>query len=376
MKTITINIVYLLLLVLLPIMSCTEKISSPDNNKTNFTVSGKVIYKKAPIANALVRLDSALNYSTTTDAEGKFSIPDVSEGTHKLTIYKSLSDGNFTEMSENVAVTGDLNLSELLLPKAVYLYPPTDVTSSSILVTWSPTDAADFREYKVYRHTSPGLDETTGKLIYVATSINDTSFVDTELFESTSYYYRIYVMNEYGRLGGSNITSSKTMAKNLIKNGDFESYDDFKRPTDWLNENDIWYVSDQNFQNGNYGLRGERNAYLVELGPGASLRQYISYTSIVPGKQYIFSFSYDVENLGGNSTLRVGLGRNVQDAYSICYDVIDATASSGWQNYSFTFTAPTLNEDLVVSCYVETNVPYNGEPWIMWLDNFELKRTE
>ena len=373
MKNITINYVFFLLFIILPMLSCSDKISDP---VTEFTVRGKVLYNNSALVNANVSLDKTANYSANTDTEGNFEISNVPKGTYEMKISKNLSEGNFTEINQNVAVTGDLNLSELQLPKAVYLYQPSNITSSSVGVFWSPTDAIDFREYKIYRHDTPGLDETTGTLVYVATSINDTSFVDTELFESTTYYYRVYVMNDFGRLGGSNIASSKTLIKNLIKNGDFESYDDFKRPTDWLNENDIWYVSDQNFQNGNYGLRGERNAYLVELGPGASLRQYISYTSIVPGKQYIFSFSYDVENLGGNSTLRVGLGRNVQDQYSICYDVIDATASSGWQNYSFTFTAPTLNEDLVVSCYVETNVPYNGEPWIMWLDNFELKRTE
>lgn len=183
-------------------------------------------------------------------------------------------------------------------------------------------------------------------------------------------------MNDYGGLGGSNIVSAKTLSKNLIKNGDFELFNSSNRPTDWLTTTDVFFVSNQNAQNGNYGLRGERNSYLVELGPPASLRQFIPYTSIVAGKQYSFSFYYKVVSLAGNSTLKVALGRNVQDASSIFYLFINGNTPEGWQNYSFTFTAPQLTEDLVLSCYVETNVPYNGEPWLMWLDNFELKRTD
>lgn len=360
-----------LIIISLALISCNEKISEPEGY---FIVSGKVIYNNSVMPNAQVSLDKKANYSAVTDSEGNFSIENVPKGNYELTISKNLEDGSFTEINQQIAVTGDLTFSELLLPRAVHLYPLQNVTSSSTEIFWSPTDAIDFREYKLYRHTTPGLDETTGTLIYVATSINDTSFIDSDLFESTIYYYRVYVMNEFGKLGGSNIVSSKTLLKNLIKNGDFELFNSSNRPIDWLTTTDVFFVSNQNVQNGNYCLRGERNSYLVELGPPASLRQYIPYTSIIPGKQYTFSFYYKVDNLAGNSTLKVALGRNVQDAYSIFYYDIDGNTPEGWQNYSFTFTAPQLTEDIVLSCYVQVNIPYNGEPWLMWLDNFELKR--
>lgn len=192
------------------------------------------------MVDAQVSLDKLQNYSTITDETGSFEISKVPKGNYKLTIYKNLPEGNFTEINKNVAVNDDLTLSELLLPKAVFLYPLTNVTSSSMEISWSPTDAADFREYKIYRHTTPGLDETTGLLIYVSTSVRDTTFNDTELFESTTYYYRVYVMNEFGRLGGSNISSTKTLNKNLFRNGDFESFDSSNRPEYWSTTTDVF----------------------------------------------------------------------------------------------------------------------------------------
>ncbi|MBT8377872.1 MAG: carboxypeptidase regulatory-like domain-containing protein [Ignavibacteria bacterium] len=346
------------------------------NGETKFSVSGKAVYNNNPLAEAQVSLNKALNYSTTTDAEGNFKITDVPAGNYNLSISKSFSDGNFTETNQNISVTDNLNLSELKLPKAVFLFSISEITASSVFISWSQTDTNDFREYKIYRHTSPGLDETTGTLIYVATSISDTFFTDNNLFESTYYYYRVYVMNDYGRLSGSNIVSAKTLFKNLIKNGDFELFNSSNEPTDWLLENDVWFVSNQNYQNGSYGLRGERNTYLVELGPGASLRQFIPYTSLVAGKQYTFSFHYYVENLNGTYRLTVALATSIQSHSDIYFYFIEGPSSTGWESKSFTFTAPTLNQDLVVSCYVAANIPYNNGPWLMWLDSFELKQIE
>lgn len=372
MKTAVINILLLSLSFLH--FSCKEKTTEPEGK---YSISGTIVYNNSVLPNAQVSLNKLANYSTVTDSAGKFLIPNVPNGEYELSVSKNLSDGSSTEITRQIAVAGDVTLSSLLLPKAVHLDSIQAYSSSSITLKWTQTDAIDFREYKVFRHTTPGLDETTGTLVYVATSIHDTSFTDSELFESTTYYYRIYVMNDYGKLGGSNIISKKTLFKNLILNGDFESFDDSHRPTDWSTENNVFFVSDSIHQSGEHALKGSRNSYLVELGPQASLRQYIPYTSIVPGKQYIFSFYYLVKNLPGNATLKVSLGKDIQlGANTPTYVFINGASTATWKNYSFTFTAPQLTQDLNVSCYVQTNIPFGGEPWDVWLDNFELKRKE
>ena len=52
--------------------------------------------------------------------------------------------------------------------------------------------------------------------------MNDTTFTVENLHPSTEYFFRVYVMNEFGRLGGSNIVNAKTGVSEIIKNGSFE----------------------------------------------------------------------------------------------------------------------------------------------------------
>jgi len=74
----------------------------------------------------------------------------------------------------------------------------------------------NFYEYKIYRHYHTGLDENTGTLIHVSTSADDTIFNDIGtdleygLTPATTYYYRVYINNNFGRLGGSNIIGVTT----------------------------------------------------------------------------------------------------------------------------------------------------------------------
>ena len=123
----------------------------------------------------------------------------------------------------DLSVNEDIELNDLRLPKAVILYEATGVTEIDSEIAWSPTDDSEFREYKLYRHNTTGLDETTGLLIHVATSVNDTTFTDTDLTPLSDYYYRVFVLDDFGRIGGSNIIGITTEEAILLKNGGFES---------------------------------------------------------------------------------------------------------------------------------------------------------
>lgn len=91
------------------------------------------------------------------------------------------------------------------IPEAVVLDTLTSVGTDRVTLTWSRNYNTDFREYRVYRSTSPGVT-TSSTLV---TTINDqeiTHFDDEGIdLIMNDYYYRIYVFD----LGGNNSRSNE-----------------------------------------------------------------------------------------------------------------------------------------------------------------------
>lgn len=175
------------------------------------TVTGTLLHRGEVLAGATVSLDEALNWTAVSDESGAFEFTGVPEGQHWLYVDFAFEDGSFLSYVNQLVVFEDTVLDALTLPTAVTLEEPSDVGDRSMRLTWESADSSEFREYKLYRHTTSGLDETTGTLAHVSTMIDDTTFLDTDLNGTTEYFYRVYVMNQYGRVGGSNLVSATTL---------------------------------------------------------------------------------------------------------------------------------------------------------------------
>lgn len=199
-------------------LSCSENGTSPADF---FTVSGVVKQNGNPVTAVEVSIDRSADLKTTSDANGAFAITNVPGGQHTLTLFKTSAqdsgktDSSFVERSYDISVLADLVVQNLRLPNPVLLHP-VEFTANGTKLSWSPSNAEDFREYKLYRHTSSGLDESTGTLIHVTTSRSDTTFLDQTSLSPGDYFYRIFVMNELGRLGGSNIEMMTVDVTKLI----------------------------------------------------------------------------------------------------------------------------------------------------------------
>jgi len=193
--------IYSLLLILIGFTSC-------DTFKTKYNVSGMVTQNGEPVKNANVSVNKR---SSTTNADGSFTLEDVVEGNHILNITKEVgtlkktSNEAFMARSYEIEVSGDTSLNFLELPDPVFLEQISRRQNEHAILAWSRSNAEDFREYKIYKHGRPGLDENTGELIFTTTDVNDTTFKDNFELGADGYYYRAYVMNDYGRLGGSNV---------------------------------------------------------------------------------------------------------------------------------------------------------------------------
>ncbi len=211
---------YLLVFILTLLTVQCSKDQSIDTE--SFKVSGYIRSSGIPVVNANISLDSTNNFLTVTNSDGYFEINNVPLGNFDLRVINNKEDGSFSEYHSKISVKNDTIISNLKLPIPIKLFDITKVESTSLKLIWNKTNATDFREYKLYRHLNSGLDESTGVLVHVSTSNNDTTFEDNEVSPNTKYFYRIYVMNDYGRLGGSNIVNSTTNVYNYIINGDFE----------------------------------------------------------------------------------------------------------------------------------------------------------
>ncbi len=89
-------------------------------------------------------------------------------------------------------------------PTAPYLDEPSSVGPTRATLTWSVNADTDFREYRLYRATQPGV---TNSSFLVATITNreiafyDDTGIDTA---SNTYYYRIYAVDLGGKYSRSN----------------------------------------------------------------------------------------------------------------------------------------------------------------------------
>ena len=192
-------------------------ISCQEENPGPFNIKGRILYDDGRIAiESEVLLDNV--FKTSTNSQGAFEIKDIHAGNHHLKVTRSDISG-YSEIEAEIEVSEDLTLDELLLPVPVGLMDPSEVTSSSIRLSWNKCNASDFREYKIYINHSSALDENTGTLLHISTDRNDTVLYVNEgdfwwggatITPSTTYFFRVFVMNSYGRMSGSNIVEGTT----------------------------------------------------------------------------------------------------------------------------------------------------------------------
>ncbi len=133
-------------------LNCSKESVSPTEG---YSISGKVLSKGEPVEGAIISINTSPNLKTQSDSQGDFKILNVPKGNHSLTVSKDLAKGAFTERTTLVTVEKNVTIGNLILPVGVQLFEPESVTDVSLLLKWSPTDASDFREYKIYQHKIP-----------------------------------------------------------------------------------------------------------------------------------------------------------------------------------------------------------------------------
>ena len=367
---------YLLFIPLSMLSNCSD---NSVESKNGFQVSGHIYHNNSPVSAAQVIINQNQNLSTQTNEEGYFIITNVPEGKQIISASITLEEGNIIEQTKSIQVSYDVKINKLNLPKAIQLHEPQNVTDKSIELKWSSTDAADFREYKIYRHNSADVNESTGELVDVFTAISDTVLEVTGLEPLQTYHFRVYAMNEFGRLGGSNVLSVTTSNFQVIWNGDFEKIDpatNFARhwETDPYTDTNTLRVDSLQVQNGSYSVCVQLQNFLNNY-----LSQNIFTTQIDPGSQYQLSYYIKIDSLFATDQIKTSFSTTNTDL-----TILEAEPISGpqfatdWTQYTYEFTTP-LTTDPNISSYQLYIGFWNHDtktPIKVWIDNVSMIKIE
>ncbi|MBT7093602.1 MAG: hypothetical protein HN936_10170 [Bacteroidetes bacterium] len=141
----------------------------------------------------------------------------IDDGTVNITISRDgVSPGDYSG-TVTIDSDGGTDYVEIIMtmpadtpPTAVELQTPSEITVNSILLNWTRNFDSDFAAYKVYRDLSPAVSQNS-ELITTITGNSDNSYSDTGLQASTTYYYRVYVMDMVNQHTESNVVSATTL---------------------------------------------------------------------------------------------------------------------------------------------------------------------
>lgn len=175
--------------------------------KEVYHVNGYVKYNNLPVADAQVYIDSLAIFKTSTNSFGFFTIPDAPEGLHSIYISKIYADGAYVLTSKALNINHSFDTTAYTLPSAIALANDgliAQATNNQVELSWTPTTATDFANYKIYRHSNEDFEIHTATLMYVSLNKAETSFIDIIPYNST-YYYRVLTNNNSSTFAGSNI---------------------------------------------------------------------------------------------------------------------------------------------------------------------------
>lgn len=97
-------------------------------------------------------------------------------------------------------------------PTASILSADPSAVLNSISLSWTSCPDADFFEYRLYRSLTAGIeaDPDAADIVRISTSAGDTTFTDTGLEWSTTYYYALMTMDDEGLQSWSNEVQAAT----------------------------------------------------------------------------------------------------------------------------------------------------------------------
>lgn len=89
-------------------------------------------------------------------------------------------------------------------PESIRLFNPTNVTDSTMQLTWDKSQDHDFQKYSLFRSLSSNPDQSSN-LVFETEDINQNSYLDIGLEKGQIYHYRVFIYNSGELFSMSNV---------------------------------------------------------------------------------------------------------------------------------------------------------------------------
>lgn len=356
----------LYIIIIFTIISCSDTKQPTEVNQAAL-VYGVLKINTSPVVGADVQIDDNQNWKTTTNDEGYFEIKNVTKGEHNLKTSKVKENGQLASYESTVSINeGETDLGEILLPIPPLLYEidTTDVAQNRLKLSWSTSFDNDFREYKLYRKDDPGIDETTGELIFVTTNYTDTVFIDDSFNMGLEYFYRVFVLSAYGKLGGSNVQNANTPKVNIVVNGDFETPSADSTIFNWYSYTNIFSLDSITVYEGKYSVLAKRPAGIFN---DWNLNQDIPATKFSAGRTYKFSVMMKSDNTPMGAFIFYYHNGNM----NLITTNLQHPEGSDWAEHSTEFQIPPDASTVTVRLWIQKE-SLNNE-LMAWFDNVKIE---
>jgi phosphodiesterase/alkaline phosphatase D-like protein len=183
-------------------------------------------------------------------------------------------------------------------PTAVTLNDLSNITSYSVDLSWSQNQDEDFASYKIYRDTSAGVD-TNDTLVTTLTTQSTTSYTNTGLSPSTTYYYKVYVFDTESLSSGSNEKSGTTQqntAPTAVTLNDLSNLTSSSVDLSWSQNQDGDFASYKIYRDTSAGV--DTNDTLVTTITNQGTTSYTN-TGLSPSTTYYYKvYVGRIERLG------------------------------------------------------------------------------
>ncbi|MFH2056290.1 MAG: choice-of-anchor X domain-containing protein [bacterium] len=169
-----------------------------DLTRTRSEVSDFGSYLLFRSESANVNTSSKLLSNVTSASNTNYKDSDLEPGTDYYYVVYTLDQSGLKAASNIAKATTEANEA----PEKVTLFV-SSFSDAAVSVGWTKSNETDFESYRIYRSESESVAITSANLRSVITSANSTSYTDSDVEASTTYYYVIVVYDEFGLNSGA-----------------------------------------------------------------------------------------------------------------------------------------------------------------------------